>query len=62
MKDSFTLGAQTLLALGGVMLWAVLFQLFFGWRWYLYRSRYIYGSFEEVRSLAASVLLGRPRS
>lgn len=56
MKDSFTLGAQSLLALGGVMLWAVLFQLFFGWRWYLYRSRYIYGSFEEVRSLAASVL------
>lgn len=56
MKDSFTLDVPSLLGLGAVIIWTVLLQLFFGWRWYLYRSRYVYGSFEEVRSLAASVL------
>lgn len=41
----------------GLVLAAAAIQLFVCWLFQLYRNRYAYGSFEEVRALAAAVLV-----
>jgi FlaA1/EpsC-like NDP-sugar epimerase len=44
------------LPLAALALVAVIFQLMLGWAFWLYRGRFNYGSFEEVRSLLYTVL------